>query len=360
VNPRPRKKVRHTPPIAQGTVLPQYSPPQYQQQQQVPSGFNQLLGAVEFVASRDSGYGKSHHAPQYPYQQETFIDPMLESFDVSRSPVSAMHSQPNDMQRHQLHQYHSPQMDNVNFAAYASPQYNTPHTTTPSTTTPAQPMLPCSCLADHYLITSRLQTAESGIPDLDFTAALSSRLHIHRDALRIAHSILLCPYCSRSFMAGAHNVMMIISLLTSIALSYKKLIEDIKCEAQRATNANELKHFMMSESVGEPARPGTPAGGGVDVALTPMEWQMLMLSTMRRDIYPLSAGDSHYHQPPDTRNALTLSELVVAMEERQRHNHQTCPDPYKNDHDPQHHHEEDYNCLRMVKHVRGVMESLEV
>jgi hypothetical protein len=183
-------------------------------------------------------------------------------------------------------------------------------------------------------------------------------------------------------MAGAHNVMMVVGLLTSIALSYKKLIEDIKAEAKRASSANEVKRFTISEGAGEPARPSEHGTSSVDIALTASEWQTLMLSTIRKDIYPIARAqqmrysdgstadnhscqspdtlDNHSRQPPDTLDNLTLSELIGAMEDRQRNNHRACPNPYVNDQNPHNHHEEDYNCLRMVKHVRSVMHDLDV
>jgi hypothetical protein len=375
--PRLPKKPRQTPPPTQVSAMPQHSPRQHQQQQrqqQVPSGFNQLLGAVEYVASRDMSRGEVH-PPHSHVQQEAFIDPMLETYNVGRSPMANTHPRQDLMQQH-----HSPSIPEFDIAPL--PEYTSSHHPTTPPRPTQQPLLPCSCLADHYLITSRLQTAESATPDIDFTTSLSSRLHTHRDALQTAYSILECRHCSRSFMAGAHNVMMVVGLLTSIALSYKKLIEDIKAEAKRASSANEVKRFTISEGAGEPARPSEHGTSSVDIALTASEWQTLMLSTIRKDIYPIARAqqmrysdgstadnhscqspdtlDNHSRQPPDTLDNLTLSELIGAMEDRQRNNHRACPNPYVNDQNPHNHHEEDYNCLRMVKHVRSVMHDLDV
>jgi len=332
------------------------------------------------------------------HDQMLAIDPMLEDLDTSMNVAGDP--------------VHPLQLDSANLAAsYPSgPQQPSHPSSVPQDTAytpispapilarpPSQtpPSLPCACVANHYLITSRLHSVSETSTT---TTAIAQRLSIYRDALHTAENILNCTHCPGSQMTGSHNVMMLLSLLSGIGMAYQKLCNEVRQAAEQFISQEEEIDFQLVELQQQHAEPvsekslgvtdlhnQTPNGtehaqanrgqGGLAISLTVATWRDLVLTAINREIFVSETAPpvAPPHQPlnpnpeidadpafPTTRtpSRLTLEGLIIMMEARQKHRHATMT-PDVGEQARKRCEEDDFACLKMLGYVRSIVDGLK-
>jgi len=145
-----------------------------------------------------------------------------------------------------------------------------------------------------------------------------------------------------------HNVFQVISLLNTLILAYTKLLDDIAAEANAAELEKRTKSFRFVELDSNMAVSSTGEPAGMEVALSPREWQRLILSAIRKYVYssPAQQNVSDCLPPSHSRQQeLSLESLAVAMEARQKHLHTTREPVIKCSHN-------EFTCLKMLEQVK--------
>jgi len=326
------------------------------------------------------------------------IDPMLEDLDtsmnVSGDPVHPLQLDSANLAASYplLPQQPSHPSSVPQDTAYA-PISPAPVLATPPSQTP--PSLPCACVANHYLITSRLHSVSETSTT---TTAIAQRLSMYRDALHTAENILNCTHCPGSQMTGSHNVMMLLSLLSGIGLAYQKLCSEVREAAEQLISQEEESDFQLVELQQQHAEPAlekslgvtdlhnqTPDGkehvqanrghGGLAISLTGANWRDLVLAAINREIFvpesaPPVVPPRHSLNPnPEsdatpafptttTPSRLTLEGLIIMMEARQKHRHATMT-PDVGEQARKRCEEDDFACLKMLGYVRSIVDGLK-
>ena len=326
------------------------------------------------------------------------IDPMLEDLDtgtnVTGDPVHPLQLDSANMAasypsgpRQPLHPSSVPEG-----TAY-TPRSPAPIPATPPSQTPSS--LPCACVANHYLITSRLHSVSETSTT---TTAIAQRLSMYRDALHTAENILNCTHCPGSQMTGSHNVMILLSLLSGIGMAYQKLCNEVRQAAEQFISQEEEIDFQLVELQQQHAEPvsekslgvtdihnQTPNGtehaqanrgqGGLAISLTVATWRDLVLTAINREIFVSETAPpvAPPHQPlnpnpeidadpafPTTRtpSRLTLEGLIIMMEARQKHRHATMT-PDVGEQARKRCEEDDFACLKMLGYVRSIVDGLK-
>jgi len=324
------------------------------------------------------------------------IDPMLEDLDASMSligdPIHALPADSANVAESHLSQRPHP-------SSVFHDTAHTPHSTVLNLATPplqTPPSLPCACVANHYLVTSRLHSASDGSTT---TTAISRRLTVCRSALYIAESFLRCPHCPTTQMTGSHNVMMLVSLLSGIALAYKKLCDEVREAAEQMIQQEKEIDFQLLEShqrrpkseadrqasttnSHDPISDGTEHAQanaqheGLAMSLTGRAWRDLVLAAINREIFsadptppivsppPTLGPDLGSDPTPDdtTTTAVprpTLEGIITTMEGRQRRRHATLTPVVGEQAQKLYDKDDDFACLKMIGHVRSIVDGLK-
>lgn len=288
------------------------------------------------------------------------IDPMLESIDVTRPTptdddildVSKCLAEQSNNYSSQLsvsgynmtsHRHNS--YDEHSFSPV--PFTNNGHNQTTQKQPPdisnksTQSFLSCACLANHYLINSKIQAASSS--PTTSSVDIPERIRLYRDALEISHTILNCESCLKSEITGVHNVFALISLLHTLILAYTKILENITAEVDDAEREKRTKSFRFVDL-------DSNTSAGMEIALSPGEWQRLILSALRKDIY-ISSAQQDLSQSQNAHP--TLEGITLAMEARQNHIHTTSERAIKCAHN-------EFTCLKMLDQVKEGLASLSL
>jgi len=328
------------------------------EQQQYEPPAPQVLPNQHFIYSPPSSY---RGYPTFKPSHTSVIDPMLETFDVTRPTpieddiidVSKCLEQANNYSSQNLlsgysttsHSHNSYDEHSFTPVAFTNNGHNPstmmrpPNISNKST----QSFLSCACLANHYLINSKIQAASSS--PATSSIDIPERIRLYRDALETAHTILNCESCLKSQITGVHNVFALISLLHTLILAYTKLLEDIFAEVDTSEREKKMKSFRMVELDNRSEEPA-----GMEIAMSPREWQRLILSALRKDIYspPVQKnlpGPEHSH--------LTLESITVEMEARQKHIHATTEPVIKCVHN-------EFTCLKLLDQVKEGLAKLSL
>jgi hypothetical protein len=351
-----------------------------------------MADALEFSHPVDTtGTEASQHIasnfeqPEY-LNQMLAIDPMLEDLDTSMNLAGdAVHPLRYSSQPAQPSQPSSLPYNTANISISPAPIPAFSISRTP-------PSLPCACVANHYLITSRLHSVSDTSTT---TAAIAQRLSICRDALHTAEGILNCTHCPSTQMTGSHNVMILLSLLSGIAHAYEKLFDDVREEAEGLIARSADTELQLSELPRRPttspdSRPSstsyhnadtdgtelaqaTPEDGGLAIRLTGAVWRDLVLAAIHREIFaPDSTLPIVPQQPPPDPNLdqiaaiattarprLTLESLITMMEARQKQRHATMT-PEIGEQAQNQCDKDGHACLKMVGYVRSIVDGLRV
>jgi len=189
--------------------------------------------------------------------------------------------------------------------------------------------------------------------------------------------------------------MMLLSLLSGIALAYKKLCDEI-CQAAEqlvgqkaeidfrlvesqqqwtADSGSSTAHHNLSTNGTEPAQ-ANPEHKGLAITLTGTMWRDLVLATIHREIFSSDSSELIVSQPPTldpdldsvpartnttTPTAparLTLEGVIATMEARQKHRHAKMT-PDVGEQARKRCEEDDFACLKMLGYVRSIVDGLE-
>ncbi|KAH7159714.1 hypothetical protein B0J13DRAFT_111455 [Dactylonectria estremocensis] len=200
----------------------------------------------------------------------------------------------------------------------------------------------CSCLASLYLSLEEMRSTDVA----PFTTGLVQLRTVTARAL----AILQCPICPGEFVWAMQNSQLLNTLLVSIAETYRRLIEFIEQEAERATSNNESKVFFISET--QPGDPGMEMRDGSHIppsfslALNPARWESLVKEAVKADVF----GSPH--------SSLTsFSDVLQLMEERQLGWHSgalpSCVRVGVNHHN--HPPDKEPTCVMMVRHTKAII-----
>lgn len=194
-----------------------------------------------------------------------------------------------------------------------------------------------------YLAAANLEaTAHSGFP-----IALTPL----RAALLTSRGMLLCQVCPKKLVSSRQNVMLLFSLLQSIASGFQTLLRDIDKETLRAQQAGETKIFDSGDSsaINLHLHTGLPdCPGNLALELEPAEWNAIVKRAVKKHAFKQRNG------------TLCLDALVDAVEQRQRAMHSgiQATDEWDEiraagENVPQSH----WVCLRLVQNVRMIMDT---
>ncbi|KAH7143716.1 hypothetical protein EDB81DRAFT_503101 [Dactylonectria macrodidyma] len=209
-------------------------------------------------------------------------------------------------------------------------------------TVPSSGKPSCSCLASLYLSLEEMRSTDVS----PFTAGLVQLRTVTARAL----AILQCPICPGEFVWAMQNSQLLNTLLVSIAETYRRLIEFIEEEAQRATDNNESKTFFISETQpGNPdleMRDGSYIPPSFALSLSPAKWESLAKEAIKVDVF----GSPH--------SSLTsFLDVLQLMEERQLGWHSgalpSCVRVGVNHH--HHPHNKEPTCVMMVRHTKAIV-----
>jgi len=295
------------------------------------------------------------------------IDPLLESFDVTRPTPPVDHlfdiskclaAQPDNHSSQYLgssynmtlYGHDAPNAGSFMPASSTNNDYGQNIQAHPSNISDEFPetLLPCACLANHYLIISKIQ-ASSSSPSTS-SRDIAERIRLYRSALETASTILNCESCLKSQITGVHNVFQVISLLNTLIWAYKKLSDDVNSEVDAAEREKRTKSFRFVELDPNTTNSNISEPAGVDIALSPTEWQRLILSAIRKDIYnssvqqdPLYSQQAHH----------TLESITAAMEARQKHIHATREPVLECAHN-------EFSCLKLLDQIKQGISGLNL
>ncbi|KAH6894583.1 hypothetical protein B0T10DRAFT_456813 [Thelonectria olida] len=201
----------------------------------------------------------------------------------------------------------------------------------------------CSCLANIYLCLEETRATEP--------APFSSGLTRLRSVTSRALAILQCNVCPTDFVWAMQNSQLLNTLLVSIAETYRTLVESITEEARRAAQNNETKTLFINES-----QPGVIDGSfatpSLHVNLTPKQWELVVKSAVKDDIFGTSNSTLG-----------SFANLLQAMEDRQIGWHSgllgSC---IRDDHHHAHRHSTDKEpmCVMLVRHTKAIINRLEL
>lgn len=207
---------------------------------------------------------------------------------------------------------------------------------------------PCSCLSLNYLALSDLHA----LNDFAFPAVVP-RL---RPALLTASTMIHCPKCPTQVFSAVQNISALNSLLSAVAERFHKVLAAIDTEAIRLEQTGEKKSFRVGDNSAENAHLHTgklDCPMGYDLQLDPQDWKKLAKKMLRTEVM----GGGHSPTP--------LISLVDELEKRQNkwHNDVTNAEErariYGANDECRRERGEEAMCLRMVRHIRIMIERME-
>ena len=160
-----------------------------------------------------------------------------------------------------------------------------------------------------YLCLSNL----GGIPTFEFPYQLPPI----KSAIRTTKGVLECSQCPKESTSAMQNIMMLITLVTTITDSYRKMLVYIDNETARAEAAGEKKNYRIGDNSPEKwhMHTGTldcPMGFNID--LDPDQWKSLARQVIKADVHGSANASS-----------TSLMGLVGSLEERQVRWHENPP-----------------------------------
>ncbi|KAK5029967.1 hypothetical protein LTS07_005691 [Exophiala sideris] len=252
------------------------------------------------------------------------------------------------------------------------------YTTPPSTDLGAHPsylsQLPaipaCPCLPNLYLTLSTLSTL-SAFPVSSGT--IESLLNAHRTG----RAVVYCNVCPQKFQTGSQNVMLSSMLITVLSDHWHRV---------RKATAQELKAGFTNENASSGSDAGSNTESSGMSAREDLEWRTFGYRVVRACVYgedciPCTPGTNG--RPICTEQPYTLSDLCGALERRQKqwhnveqttgefperlqgdfgHGHtlgMTLDEVEKCEKDARAQGDDGLLCLRIVKHARQIMQSLD-
>ncbi|KAI9727571.1 MAG: hypothetical protein M1828_006513 [Chrysothrix sp. TS-e1954] len=168
------------------------------------------------------------------------------------------------------------------------------------------PSGPCSCLSNMYLAASNLGQTGIGI---GFPFALAQI----KSANNTASDILFCDYCPRHSDSARQNILLINTLLATIATTCDRILRDVDAEAARARATGEKKTFRMGDN--SPGLAHLHTGTldcplGFDIELGAQEWRSLAFRAIKGEVFDRGVP------------RMTLEKLCTQLEDRQRSWHE--------------------------------------
>ena len=206
----------------------------------------------------------------------------------------------------------------------------------------------CSCLSNMYLAASTCER-------IDISIGFQYALAQVKSAINTASDICFCDFCPRQRDTARQNILLINTLLTTIASTCDRILKAVSSEAARAQAEGEKKTLRMGDSSPQHMHLHTGTLNcpmGFDVALDAQEWRSLAFRVIRAELF--DAGTP----------AITLERLCSQLEDRQKswHDHHitmtasdehivrtqlTCRTEQHEDDDGGEH-----TCLRLTRQVR--------
>lgn len=155
------------------------------------------------------------------------------------------------------------------------------------------------------------------------------------------------------------NSQLLNTLLVSIAATYRRLVESVEEEAQRAAGNNETKALLISEE----SHAGLPDFGSAEgnysspclrVTLTPQQWEAMAKSAVRQEIF--GSADANL-------DTVTFAGLLQLMEDRQMGWHSgalpSCVNLHRH-HNHSHSASKEPHCVTMVRHTKSIIDGLQL
>ena len=165
----------------------------------------------------------------------------------------------------------------------------------------------CACLSTIYLELSDLQLMRE--------FAFPSALGLLQKAMNVAYYAIKCPVCPRDAFTAQQNLHLNITLLSSVAERFKKIVNAIRHDAAQLFEKDEIRNFQFCEAskctyTASHITPDTSPT--FDIELHATEWQQMALKVVKANC--ISSENRSVAN-------ITLQDLISQMEARQTHWH---------------------------------------
>lgn len=242
------------------------------------------------------------------------------------------------------------------------------------------PSIACGCLSSLYLALDSLSRLPSDIP---------SAMRVARNATRVAHDVIKCPYCSDSLIDDPtrpppiqcfQNLMFLAALVPSACNAYAGILEMLDREAAAARREGRTIYFSFKEIGGLWGALADGPRTGCNIAqslnnqrLAPDAWRNTMRAILRLDVYGFT--DNHHSNggesgaPKCHQNG--LKDVVRLLEERSARRHDMLDEMVAQGTMPHTHYmvmpgpykpvpPEERNCIKILDAARIALENLVI
>lgn len=197
-----------------------------------------------------------------------------------------------------------------------------------NTTLKAVPSIACGCLSSLYLALDSLSRLPDDIP---------SAMRVARNATKIAHDVIKCPYCSNSVtddpaqpppIQAFQNLMCLAALVPSACNAYAAILEMLDKETAAAKKDGRTIWFSFKDigglygALGHDHDKCSQYQALNNQHLQPDAWRTTMRAILRLDVYGFGSKDmdnDHDHGPAFRQDG--LKDVVRLLEERSRRRH---------------------------------------
>lgn len=238
----------------------------------------------------------------------------------------------------------------------------------------AVPSIACGCLSSLYLALDSLSRLPSDIP---------SAMRVARNATKIAHDVIKCPYCSDGLIDDPtrpppiqcfQNLMCLAALVPSACNAYAGILEMLDKETANAKKEQRSIYFSFKEigglygSLGE-SESCVQAQTLHNQWLKPDTWRTTMRAILRIDVYGFTENMHCEAEPAYHSNG--LKDVVRLLDERSRRRHDKLDEMVAEGKMPHTHYivmpgpykpvpPEQRNCIRILEAARIALDNLVI